>query len=79
MARGWYEACKDLDRDDDTRNRFVGKLRIFPLGLDLLNEDSPITPMLGIDLNAGTGPDHIKFFSGFSIRLKGLPIPRAGK
>jgi hypothetical protein len=75
IARGWYEAFKDLDRDNDTRNRFVGKLRIFPMGLDLLG-DAPITPMLGIDLNAGTGPDHVKFFSGFSIRLSGLPIAR---
>jgi hypothetical protein len=72
IARGWYEALKDLDRDDDTRNRFIGKLRIFPEGLDFDLGNRAITPMFGLEVNAGAGPDQVKFFTGFAVRVKGF-------
>lgn len=73
LAKGWYEAMKDLDgTDDDTRNRFIGKLRVFPEGLSFGLGNKVATPMFGVELNAGAGPDQIKFFTGVAIRIKGF-------
>jgi hypothetical protein len=36
LAYGNYEALKDLDRDNNTRHRFIGKLRVFPTGCSKL-------------------------------------------
>lgn len=30
--------------------------------------------MFGVEVNAGPGPDQIKFFSGFAVRLKGFSL-----
>jgi hypothetical protein len=91
FAYGNYEQYKDLDlnplkptdagynplfKANDTRKRFVAKLRVFPEGLF---GNKPITPMFGVDLNAGNGPDHLRFFTGFAIRLKGIDVADAVK
>ena len=74
LAHGWYEGLKDLDRDDDSRKRFIGKLRIFPEGLNFSLGNKTVTPMFGVEVNAGAGPDQLKFFSGFAVRLKGFDL-----
>jgi hypothetical protein len=95
FARGYYEQYKDLDlnplkpgdagfdklfKPDDTTKRFIGKLRIFPEGLNTtFGRQIAITPMFGVDLNAGNGPDHLRFFTGFAIRLKGINVADAVK
>jgi hypothetical protein len=95
MAYGNYEQYKDLDlnpykptdtnynprfNENDTRKRFVGKLRIFPEGLNTtFGNQISITPMFGVDLNAGNGPDHLRFFTGFAIRLRGVNTADAVK
>ncbi|HYN83750.1 MAG TPA: hypothetical protein VER32_00755 [Pyrinomonadaceae bacterium] len=79
LAYGRYEGLKDLDPGDatnpgnDTRNRFIGRLRIFPGGLNKRFGSiiRPI-PMFGVDLNAGNGPDHLKFFTGFALGIRGI-------
>ena len=82
FAYGRYEAYKDLDKNvdnivgfkiNDTRNRFVAKMRMFPEGLNTnFGRQIKLTPMFGIDLNSGTGPDNLRFFTGFTIRLRGI-------
>ncbi len=95
MAYGNYEQYKDLDlnplklgdagfdpkfKANDTRKRFVGKLRIFPEGLNTtFGNQISITPMFGVDLNAGNGPDHLRFFTGFAVRLRGVNVAAAPK
>lgn len=80
LAYGRYEAFADLRPKTNTKNRGIGKLRVFPFGL---NRDffsrGVVTPMFGIDLNAGKGPDQVKFFIGtvlnitkFIDKLKGV-------
>jgi hypothetical protein len=73
LARGWYEALGGLYAGKDTRRRFIGKLRIFPSGLSTtFGEQVKLAPMFGVDLNAGRGPDQLRFFTGFAIRIRGL-------
>jgi hypothetical protein len=70
MLYGNYEALADLVPGVNTRNRFVAKLRIFPVGLDIRHDGQPtMTPMFGVELNAGTGPDQMKFFTGVAISI----------
>jgi len=70
LAYGNYEALKDLDRDNNTRHRFIGKLRVFPTGLQqAFGRNIKGVPMFGVDLNSGTGPDHVRFFTGFAISI----------
>jgi hypothetical protein len=76
MLYGQYEALAGLVPGHDTRNRFVGRLRIFPTGLNLSvgdpNKDSgmSMSPMFGVELNAGRGPDQLKFFTGIAISIR---------
>ena len=73
LAYGKYEGLQGLYAGKDTRNRFVGKLRLFPSGLNTaFGQQVRMTPMFGVDLNAGRGPDQIRFFTGFAIRIRGL-------
>ncbi|HEY0376284.1 MAG TPA: hypothetical protein VGC87_04940 [Pyrinomonadaceae bacterium] len=79
LAYGHYEAFKDLHGEnqsgfgDDSTHRFVGKLRIFPGGLNRsFNKQIDAAPMFGVDLNAGPGPDYLKFFVGYAIRIGGI-------
>ena len=82
LGYGHYEALKGLAPcavDDAkcvkhyTQNRFIGRLRISPDGL---NQDyggqRAFAPFLGVEVNAGYGPDQIKFYIGSIIRLRGL-------
>lgn len=56
---------------NDSRNRFVGKLRIFPMFLDRAPEGTAdASPMFGVEINAGRGPDQIKFFTGIATAFK---------
>jgi hypothetical protein len=56
---------------NDSRNRFVGKLRIFPMFLDRDPEGTAdASPMFGVEINAGRGPDQIKFFTGIATAFK---------
>jgi hypothetical protein len=80
---GNYEAFKgSLETspgvfDKTTKNRFIGKLRVFPQGLAVdFGKQIEASPMFGIDLNAGKGPDYFRFFTGFAVRLKGFGIPQ---
>jgi Putative Ig domain len=82
LGFGHYEALKGLApcRVDDsncvkhnTQNRFIGRLRIIPDGL---NQDyggqRAFSPFFGVEVNGGYGPDQVKFYIGSMIRLKGL-------
>jgi len=90
IGYGHYEAFQGLDqrpttlaasapfRANDTSKRFIGKLRIFPEGLKTtFGGQIEGTPMFGVDLNAGTGPDQIKFFTGYAIRIGAIQKPAA--
>lgn len=56
---------------NDSRNRFVGKLRIFPMFLDRDPQGTAdASPMFGVEINAGRGPDQIKFFTGIATAFK---------
>lgn len=56
---------------NDSRNRFIGKLRIFPQFLDSNPDgDADSSPMFGVEINAGRGPDQIKFFTGVATAFK---------
>jgi len=56
---------------NDSRNRFVGKLRVFPMFLDRDPEGTAdASPMFGVEINAGRGPDQIKFFTGIATAFK---------
>jgi hypothetical protein len=83
LARGNYEALKGLAPNVDsngrftghhnTQHRFIGKLMIVPQGLSAtFGEQRDFTPMFGVEVNAGYGPDQLKFFFGSIIRIKGL-------
>lgn len=85
---GNYESFKDLVEKTPavpgvspaifrkTEHRAIAKLRIFPDGLKVnFGRQINASPMFGIDINAGRGPDYIRFFTGFAIRLKGINIP----
>jgi hypothetical protein len=73
LARGHYEALKGLAPNQNTQNRFIGKLRIIPGGLSYsFGEQKTFTPIFGVDINAGYGPDQIKFFFGSIIHIKGI-------
>ena len=69
VGYGRYEALKGLYEGYDTRKRFVGKLRIFPLGLNRAFNNTPLSPMFGVDLNASRGQDSLRFFTGFAIGI----------
>lgn len=73
IAAGHYEAYADLRPSANTKWRGVGKLRVFPTGL---NRDffahGVATPMFGVDLNAGKGPDQVKFFFGMVFNITKL-------
>lgn len=57
--------------DTKTRFRFVDKFRVFPEGIAVdFGRQITMTPMFGVDLNIGAGPDNIRFFTGFAIKLK---------
>jgi hypothetical protein len=77
MLYGQYEALAGLVPGHDTRNRFIGRLRIFPTGLNLSlvdpNKESSgvsMSPMFGVELNAGRGPDQLKFFTGIAVSIR---------
>lgn len=73
MAYGVYEGLRNLVPNKDTSKRFIARLRVFPDGLDRgFGRQTRFAPMFGIDINAGRGPDHLRFFTGFAVRLKGL-------
>lgn len=83
LARGNYEALKGLAPNVDsngrftghhnTQHRFIGKLMIVPQGLSAtFGEQREFTPVFGVEVNAGYGPDQLKFFLGSIIRIKGL-------
>ena len=73
LAYGYYEALKGLVPPHHTQNRFIGRLRIFPTGLNLIfGKQVDLVPMFGIELNAGRGPDQIKFFTGVAVKLKSI-------
>lgn len=56
---------------NNSRNRFIGKLRIFPQFLDSNPDgDADSSPMFGVEINAGRGPDQIKFFTGVATAFK---------
>jgi hypothetical protein len=86
LAYGKYEALQGLyERKPgcwtcDTSNRFIGKLRVFPSGLGVsFGQQVKAAPMFGVDLNAGRGEDHIKFFTGFAVAIKGFSFSPAAK
>jgi hypothetical protein len=76
LGYGRYEALAGFNPGktgffNDSRNRFVGKLRIFPMFLDRDPEGTAdASPMLGVEINAGRGPDQIKFFTGIATAFK---------
>lgn len=57
----------------NSRNRIVGKLRIFPSFLNVAydgpGEGDMFSPMFGVELNAGRGPDQLKFFIGGAVGI----------
>jgi hypothetical protein len=56
---------------NNSRNRFIGKLRVFPQFLDSNpTGDADSSPMFGVEINAGRGPDQIKFFTGVATAFK---------
>lgn len=71
LAFGDYEALQGLSLGGsestcpsnicDNRDRFIGKLNVFPFGLGKTR-----TFMFGVDVNAGRGDDQVRFFIGFS-------------
>lgn len=75
LGYGHYEALKGLApmSKQNTQDRFVGRLHIFPSGLNRdFGGQRTFAPMFGVEINAGYGPDQIKFFIGSIIRIKGL-------
>jgi hypothetical protein len=71
LAKGWYEALANLDgTGHDTRDRFIGKLRVFPFGLNrAFLARGTVSPMFGVDLNAGRGQDYVRFFVGMAFNV----------
>ncbi|MBA3239880.1 MAG: hypothetical protein H0T60_01475 [Acidobacteria bacterium] len=75
VGGGHYEALGDLYDGHNTKWRMIGKLRVFPSGLDRsFGRQVEAAPMFGVDLNASRGPDHIKFFTGFAIKIRGFNV-----
>lgn len=82
LAYGDYEGLQGLPMkrtpsgpvpDKRTSHRFIGRLRIFPNGLDMIfGRQVSLTPMFGFELNAGHGPDPIKFFTGVAVNVKSI-------
>ncbi|HEX8852449.1 MAG TPA: hypothetical protein VF754_03130, partial [Pyrinomonadaceae bacterium] len=71
IGYGNYEGLAGLDPKHNTRHRFVGKLRIFPMFLmNQADGNAKATPMFGVEINAGRGPDQIKFFTGIAYALR---------
>jgi hypothetical protein len=76
LGYGRYEALQGFNPGktgffNDSRNRFVGKLRIFPMFLERDPEGGAnASPMFGVEINAGRGPDQIKFFTGIATAFK---------
>ena len=71
LARGHYEALAGLaGPDNDSTHRFIGKLRIFPLGLNReFFARGTASPMFGVDINAGRGQDQVRFFVGMAFNI----------
>jgi hypothetical protein len=71
MLYGRYESLSGLVEEGVTPNRFVAKLRVFPSGLDIsaTSNATGFSPMFGVELNAGKGPDQIKFFTGVAVSI----------
>ena len=73
LAYGNYESLADLRPQANTKHRFIGKLRVFPQGLGRGFFDHGVAaPMFGVDLNAGKGEDHLKFFVGVAFNVSKL-------
>jgi hypothetical protein len=85
LGYGNYEALKGLapcspsDRaagkcePHNTQNRFVGKLWMFPGGLNRdFGGQRAFAPMFGVEMNSGYGQDQIKFFVGSIIRIRSI-------
>jgi hypothetical protein len=73
IAAGNYQAYADLRPKSNTKWRGIGKLRVFPMGLNRdFFERGIAAPMFGIDLNAGKGLDHLKFFIGTAFNVTKL-------
>lgn len=76
IGYGRYEALTGFNPGksgffNDSRNRFIGKLRIFPTFLDTAPDGgADSSPMFGVEINAGRGPDQIKFFTGVATAFK---------
>jgi hypothetical protein len=76
LAYGRYEALAGFNPGktgflNDSRNRFIGKLRIFPQFLDTRPDGTAdMSPMFGVEINAGRGPDQVKFFTGVGVAFK---------
>jgi hypothetical protein len=79
LTYGRYEALRGLYVDAngveqyDTRKRFRGQLRIFPLAVARgFGKQTKMAPMFGVDLNASRGPDSLRFFSGFIVNISAI-------
>lgn len=76
IAYGRYESMAGFNPGktgflNDSRNRFIAKLRIFPHFLDPAPDGgASSSPMFGVEINAGRGPDQIKFFTGVATAFK---------
>jgi hypothetical protein len=72
LGVGSYEGLAGLDPGGaNTRNRLIGRLRIFPTFLDVTPDGGAnASPMFGVEINAGRGPDQIKFFTGIASAIK---------
>lgn len=70
MLYGNYEALAGLYPGHDTRKRFVGRLRFFPKGLNVAVNALDMRPMFGVELNAGRGPDQLRFFTGIAVSVR---------
>jgi hypothetical protein len=80
LAYGNYEALAGLSPGHNTKHRFIGKLRVFPMGLNRsFFERSIATPMFGVDINAGRGEDHVKFFFGMVFNISKMVNNLKGK
>jgi hypothetical protein len=77
FAKGNFEAYDGLYDNYNTKNRFHGRVDIFPAGLfRKFGEQKKVAPIFGVDLNASRGPDSLRFFSGFAVNLK---APKTGE
>jgi hypothetical protein len=68
---GFYQALHGVA--PGSAIRFIGKLRVFPTGLNRgFFQRGIAAPMFGVDLNAGRGDDHVKFFFGMVFNVTKL-------